>query len=222
MNDHDHGDNNSIEITGQMDDTSTSSASKVRGGKGMYVGTCDTSDAKHDKGPLGGKWGEGPLQSSHLDASFPNIGQVNSISKKRPDDRAKASDARDAEGKDGSSDACLIPKTGLKKEKETRGVGIDLKNQKNPKGVKHTKETNLLNKTVGATSNKKCKSYFKASSFEKDWPLTGKGCPHSLLLHIGDNGQQALGAPKINSQLGRVIYNLSETDRKYIRWFIKI
>ena len=238
MNDHDRNacDNN--------DDTSTSSACDV---KGLYIGICDTSDAQDDncpdaKGPLGGKGGEGPLQSSPLDASLPNIGQVNTVSEKRPDDRTKASDAKNAERKDGtgskepfqsshfeaadtsSSDESPIKKTVLKKERETKGRGIDNKNEKRPNGIRHSKETTLLNKTVGIKKHQKWSGYFKGSSFEKGWPLTGKGCPHSMFLQREDNGigQQALGAPNINTQLGRVIYNSSKTDLKYIRWFIKI
>jgi hypothetical protein len=229
------------------DDTSTSSACDARDEKGLYIGTCDTSDAQDDnypdaKGPLEGKGGEGPPQSSPLDASLPNIGQVNSISEKKPAERSKASDAKNAERKNctgskesfqsshfeasdtSSSDESAIQTTGLKKERETQGRGIDNKNRKWPKGVKHSEENTLLNKTVGIKKHQKWSGYFKGSGFEKGRPLTGKGCPHSMFLQREDNsiGQQALGAPKINTQLGRVIYNSSKTDLKYIRWFIKI
>ena len=46
----------------------------------------------------------------------------------------------------------------------------------------------------------------------------GKGCPHSLLLQRECGiGLQVLGAPKINPEVGRIVYNPIERNMKYIR-----
>ena len=51
----------------------------------------------------------------------------------------------------------------------------------------------------------------------KDLP-TGTGCPHSLyILQECKAGHQALGAPKINAELGRILYNPHKRNLKYIR-----
>ena len=48
--------------------------------------------------------------------------------------------------------------------------------------------------------------------------LHGNGCPHSLLLQrqCGDS-IQVLGAPRINSSVGRIASNPKDLKRKYIR-----
>ena len=50
-----------------------------------------------------------------------------------------------------------------------------------------------------------------------DWP-SSSGCPHSLyLMQECGTDYQALGAPKINPKLGRIIYNPNIRNAKYIR-----
>ena len=68
-----------------------------------------------------------------------------------------------------------------------------------------------LNKNVPFQSNKK-------KSFESGWtvPSISAGCPHILPL-LGD---QVVGAPKINPQLGKVVSDPRNVNRKFIRYFI--
>ena len=56
-------------------------------------------------------------------------------------------------------------------------------------------------------------------SFEKNESLLGKGCPHSLPLH-GESGVDlhVLGAPKINPELGRIIFKPNNNKCKFIRY----
>ena len=86
------------------------------------------------------------------------------------------------------------------------GVQLDSSKNKSASKVQQSK----------AAKHQKSSGYIGASSF--DCPPIGKGCTHSLFLQNEyRTGLQALGAPKINTELGRIVYNPKKRNLKYIR-----
>ena len=214
----------------RADEASLSRASDARDIEVLGFDTSDVQDDNYHDAivPSRGKRIQKPLQSLNLDAnSIPekmldardNVSVVNDAKEKlmREGVRGGMGPFRSSHFETINCDTSALKKMILETEKKPRGSKVDTKNPKLVRGVKHTKET----KTAGSSSikkNLKSSSYSKASSIDKKLPFAGNGCPHSLFLHRKDdgNGQQALGAPKINTQLGKYLYNLSSTN-KYIR-----
>ena len=214
------------------DEASPSCASDARDTEVIGVCTSESQDDNYHDGivPSVGKMIQKPLQSLKPDVIFPHSGQVNTIPEKMLKDRnnvcvvndakekLKREEVRGGTGPFHSShfesngincDKIALKKMILETDKAHKGSKMDTKNPKLASAVKHTKVTDLLNKE---------KKNLMSSSYSTRFPVTGNGCPHSLFLHRKDdgNGQQALGAPKINTQLGKYFCNVSRTNT-YIR-----